>query len=144
MALFAGLLLDLSNMPVWLRWLDFFSIIKYVIIYPVLPSLSCPTCLPAHATPMAADDHAWLLLCLCLRRYGYQLFVYDQYHHTELSCMGQLICLWPTGDAVMRYVGTRNESATRNVLLLVGLSVFFRVLSFFFLSNKVKRRGLKS
>lgn len=29
MALFAGLLLDLNNIPVWLRWLDFFSIIKY-------------------------------------------------------------------------------------------------------------------
>ncbi len=29
MALFAGLLLDLNTIPVWLRWLDFFSIIKY-------------------------------------------------------------------------------------------------------------------
>jgi len=29
MALFAGLLLDLSNIPVWLRWLDFLSLIKY-------------------------------------------------------------------------------------------------------------------
>jgi len=29
MALFAGLLLDLNTIPIWLRWLDFFSIIKY-------------------------------------------------------------------------------------------------------------------
>ena len=29
MALFAGLLLDLSNIPVWLRWLDVLSLIKY-------------------------------------------------------------------------------------------------------------------
>lgn len=101
MALFAGLLLDLSAIPIYLQWLDFFSVIKY----------------------------------------GYQLFVIDQYDKTMLSCDNTLICRWPTGESVMNYVGTKSEDLGKNIGLLIVISLIFRILAFIFLNERSKRRG---
>lgn len=100
MALFAGLLLDLSRIPVFLRWLDFLSIIKY----------------------------------------GYQVLMINQYYGMDLSCEGILFCRWPTGDAVMDYVGTKPQELTRNMALIILLLIGFRVLAYAFLVIKANKK----
>lgn len=96
MALFAGLLLDLNNIPAFLRWIDFISIIKY----------------------------------------AYQMLIINEYNGKEMSCTGHLFCRYPSGDAVLDYVGTNDSLFTKNLWIMIFLLVAFRVMALGFLKLK--------
>lgn len=96
MALFAGLLLDLNNIPSFLRWIDFVSIIKY----------------------------------------AYQMLLINEYDGKEMSCTGYLFCRYPSGDAVIEYVGTESSQFTYNLWVMIFLIVAFRTMALGFLKLK--------
>lgn len=92
MALFAGLLLDLNNIPVWLRWLDFFSIIKYGYQLLVINQYN-GACVPASfalGDGINAHPHTYLTHTTTTTT------------DRELSCSGSLFCRWKTGADVMK------------------------------------------